>query len=92
MMQRQSVSTSLSPHQLRVPVLSTLCILALHPDVDPEAGILFIFGQTVQHEDLSRRAGVKLIPPAMEACSLNHWTTREAPEVAVLNPFYRQEI
>ena len=73
-------------------VLSTLCTLALHPDVNPEVGVLFIFGQTVQHEDLSPPAGIKLIPPAMEACSLNHWTTREVPEVAVLNPFYRQEI
>ena len=75
-----------------VHVLITLCMLALHPDVNPEVGILFIFGQTVQHEDLSPPAGVKLIPPAMEAWSLNHWITREVPEVAVLNPFYRQEI
>ena len=24
--------------------------------------------------------GIKPLPPALEACSLNHWTTREVPD------------
>ena len=31
--------------------------------------------------------GIKPVPPAMEAQSLNHWTTREVPQIS---PFHRK--
>ena len=30
------------------------------------------------------QGGIKLTPPAVEAQSLNHWTTREAPRLLLL--------
>ena len=37
-------------------------------------------------QDLSSRPGIEPAPPALEAWSLNHWTTREVPQIIFLNP------
>ena len=36
------------------------------------------------HEILVLQAGIKPVPPAMEARSLNHWTAREVPILSEL--------
>ena len=42
----------------------------------------FFFGHTAQHVGiLVPQPGIEPVPPAVEAWSLNHWTTREAPDV-----------
>ena len=38
----------------------------------------------IVHGILVPRPGVKLLPPTLEAQSLNHWTTREFPHHCVL--------
>ena len=49
-------------------------------------------GCTMQHvgshfpmEDLSFQPGMKYMPPALEAQSLNYWTAREVPLRDILN-------
>ena len=44
------------------------------------AGIFLFFGPCpVAHGIFVPQPGMETRPPAMEAWSLNHWTTREAP-------------
>ena len=46
---------------------------------------LYIHPHQVACEILVPQPGIELAPPALEAQSLNGWTTREVPESCVLN-------
>ena len=45
---------------------------------------VFLFVWPRHTWDLSSLTGIKPAPPAVEARSLNHWATREIPQVAFL--------
>ena len=46
--------------------------------------IYLVFGHTVQHaEILVPQPGIVPVPPALGVQSLNHWTTREVPQVSL---------
>ena len=45
-----------------------------------------LFGHTTWHADLTQ-PGMQTVPPAVEARSLNHWTTREVPRVSLYQTF-----
>lgn len=42
----------------------------------------FFFGYTAQYVELPQ-SEIKPESPAVEVCSLNHWTAREVPELIV---------
>ena len=46
--------------------------------------VFFFFFLAMPHGRRDPRSGIKPMPPAVEAQSLNHCTTREAPIAAVL--------
>ena len=46
--------------------------------------ILF-FDHTMWHVELVSPRGIRPMPPALEAQSLNHWTTRDIPNIFFLN-------
>ena len=58
--------------------------------INSRAGIYFFksrFGfvfLAAQQQNLSSRPGMEPVPPAVEAQSLNHWTTREVPRAGIL--------
>ena len=41
---------------------------------------------------LVSQPGIKPMPPAVEAWSLNHWTTREAPQIRVFRLILRDQM
>ena len=48
---------------------------------------IFIFGHTAAWGTLVAQPGIKPTLPALEAQSLNHWTTREIPRHSFLDSF-----
>ena len=44
----------------------------------------FVFAMLCGMWDLSSRPSVELVPPAMDAQSLNHWTIREVPRMCLI--------
>ena len=48
---------------------------------------LFFFGRSAAQGILVSRPGpgIELVPPAVEARCLNHWTAREVPKAHVFN-------
>ena len=54
----------------------------LEPNLKSDSPLLFfffLFGRTLQQVELPH-PGIEPEPPAVEAWSLNHWTTREAQQ------------
>ena len=43
--------------------------------------LFFFFGCTIGYRILVPWPGIEPMPPALEAENLNHWTTREAPDL-----------
>ena len=69
--------TSVSPSEYEPLVIAELCICF--------SNLFYFFGHTTRHEGiLFPRLGIELMPPAMEAQILNHWTAREVPGLCML--------
>ena len=48
----------------------------------PQLLIYFFWPHLIVCDNLAPQPGIKPTPPALEAQSLNHWTTREVPVIS----------